>query len=400
MVNINEYCVLNIYIYNMVTQCQLPTGFSNCKLIYKQILYLSFSFSPWPWCQVRTLEEWCNELANIPLQHHPGTELGSPRSAVDHRCFQWTLGSCGMMGCRWLYGYSHDVIGRIIEVGHLGQLWQGEQRSLKWKKRMEKVPKHEAVLIVVSLLFPKPTSINKCTPRCTYLVGAQIDELKSESFLKESSRSCFIMFDMFIRNPAIVSAIQVTTITTTGISCCFSTLDALPLLHRFCPAVQVVTGETLDVVIRNKVTVPLHMAAHSKELQTPRNGCVALLCSVVSLLFLGCFLWRFADLEVIWCQHKSAQIGSVWRALFLGFLMFCMVSPLLAVTPPTRGIGWGWYGLWDPSSQAAGLQTMKKKLDLRDFGQWTKDDQTWGALVMTAWILFEWFFFLRLIKFH
>jgi len=39
---------------------------------------------------VRTLEEWCNELAKIPLQHHPGTE--------------------------WLYGYSHDVIGRIIEV--------------------------------------------------------------------------------------------------------------------------------------------------------------------------------------------------------------------------------------------------------------------------------------------
>ena len=332
--------------YNWLNNCQLPTGFSNCKLIYKQILYLSFSFSPWPWCQVRTLEEWCNELANIPLQHHPGTELGSPRSPVDHRCFQWTSGSCGMMGCRWLYGYSHDVIGRIIEVGYLGQLWQGEQRSLKWKKKMEKVPKHEAVLIVVSLLFTKPTSINKCTRFYT---------------------------DLFW---------------------CTNRLS-------FCPAVQVVTGETLDVVIRNKVTVPLHMAAHSKELQTPRNGCVALLCSVVSLLFLGCFLWRFADLEVIWCQHKSAQIGSVWRALFLGFLMFSMVSPLLAVTPPTRGICWGWYGLWDPSSQAAGLQPWKKgDLDLRDFGQWTKDDQTWGALVMTAWILFEWFFFLRLIKFH
>eukprot|EP00438_Fugacium_kawagutii_P025622 Skav209725 [mRNA] locus=scaffold528:421425:422669:- [translate_table: standard] len=39
---------------------------------------------------VRTLEQWCNELAAIPLQNHPGDE--------------------------WLYGYGHDVIGRIIEV--------------------------------------------------------------------------------------------------------------------------------------------------------------------------------------------------------------------------------------------------------------------------------------------
>lgn len=39
---------------------------------------------------VCTLEQWCNELAAIPLQHHPGDE--------------------------WLYGYGHDVIGRIIEV--------------------------------------------------------------------------------------------------------------------------------------------------------------------------------------------------------------------------------------------------------------------------------------------
>jgi hypothetical protein len=40
---------------------------------------------------VCTLEQWCNELAAIPLQHHPGDD--------------------------WLYGYGHDVIGRIIEVG-------------------------------------------------------------------------------------------------------------------------------------------------------------------------------------------------------------------------------------------------------------------------------------------
>ena len=45
--------------------------------------------------------------------------------------------------------------------------------------------------------------------------------------------------------------------------------------------VQVVTGETLDVVIRNKVTVPLHMVSNSRELQTPRSGCVAVLCFVV-----------------------------------------------------------------------------------------------------------------------
>jgi len=39
---------------------------------------------------VTSLEQWCNELAQIPLQHHPGDE--------------------------WLYGYGHDVMGRILEV--------------------------------------------------------------------------------------------------------------------------------------------------------------------------------------------------------------------------------------------------------------------------------------------
>lgn len=39
---------------------------------------------------VCTLENWCDELAKIPLQHEPGTQ--------------------------WLYGYGHDVVGRIIEV--------------------------------------------------------------------------------------------------------------------------------------------------------------------------------------------------------------------------------------------------------------------------------------------
>ncbi|CAE7411736.1 unnamed protein product, partial [Symbiodinium pilosum] len=39
---------------------------------------------------VRSLEHWCQELAKIPLQHQPGAQ--------------------------WLYSYSHDVVGRIIEV--------------------------------------------------------------------------------------------------------------------------------------------------------------------------------------------------------------------------------------------------------------------------------------------
>ncbi|CAE7649050.1 unnamed protein product [Symbiodinium sp. CCMP2592] len=39
---------------------------------------------------VKSLQHWCEELARIPLLHQPGTE--------------------------WLYSYSHDVLGRIIEV--------------------------------------------------------------------------------------------------------------------------------------------------------------------------------------------------------------------------------------------------------------------------------------------
>eukprot|EP00931_Biecheleriopsis_adriatica_P008267 TRINITY_DN109481_c0_g1_i1.p1 TRINITY_DN109481_c0_g1~~TRINITY_DN109481_c0_g1_i1.p1 ORF type:complete len:688 (-),score=160.89 TRINITY_DN109481_c0_g1_i1:32-2047(-) len=39
---------------------------------------------------VTTLEQWCQELAKIPLQNQPGTE--------------------------WFYSYSHDVAGRVIEV--------------------------------------------------------------------------------------------------------------------------------------------------------------------------------------------------------------------------------------------------------------------------------------------
>jgi len=49
---------------------------------------------------VCTLEQWCNELAAIPLQHHPGDD--------------------------WLYGYGHDVIGRIIEVGQPIRSWFGK----------------------------------------------------------------------------------------------------------------------------------------------------------------------------------------------------------------------------------------------------------------------------------
>mmetsp|Transcript_16616 Transcript_16616/g.29089 ORF Transcript_16616/g.29089 Transcript_16616/m.29089 type:complete len:674 (-) Transcript_16616:117-2138(-) len=39
---------------------------------------------------VKTLEQWCQEFAKLPLHSHPGTE--------------------------WLYSYSHDVVGRVIEV--------------------------------------------------------------------------------------------------------------------------------------------------------------------------------------------------------------------------------------------------------------------------------------------
>mmetsp|Transcript_32543 Transcript_32543/g.68030 ORF Transcript_32543/g.68030 Transcript_32543/m.68030 type:complete len:577 (-) Transcript_32543:152-1882(-) len=39
---------------------------------------------------VKSLQHWCEELARIPLLHQPGTE--------------------------WFYSYSHDVLGRIIEV--------------------------------------------------------------------------------------------------------------------------------------------------------------------------------------------------------------------------------------------------------------------------------------------
>lgn len=39
---------------------------------------------------VRSLEQWVDEIAKIPLQSHPGTE--------------------------WIYSYSHDVVGRVLEV--------------------------------------------------------------------------------------------------------------------------------------------------------------------------------------------------------------------------------------------------------------------------------------------
>jgi len=39
---------------------------------------------------VKTLEQWCTEFAKLPLHSQPGTE--------------------------WLYSYSHDVVGRVIEV--------------------------------------------------------------------------------------------------------------------------------------------------------------------------------------------------------------------------------------------------------------------------------------------
>ena len=113
---INEYQqTLNTVYYMVKPKVNYPLASPKSK----RILYHSFSFYHWydlSTTEVRTLEEWCNELAKIPLQHHPGTELGSPRSPVDRR---WTpLDPGTILGCiRWLYGYSHDVIGRIIEVG-------------------------------------------------------------------------------------------------------------------------------------------------------------------------------------------------------------------------------------------------------------------------------------------
>ena len=58
--------------------------------------------------EVRTLDEWCNELAKIPLHHEPGTEqLGWVMSWAE---LSWEA------SLRWLYGYSHDVVGRILEA--------------------------------------------------------------------------------------------------------------------------------------------------------------------------------------------------------------------------------------------------------------------------------------------
>ena len=65
--------------------------------------------------EVKSLEHWCEELARLPLLHQPGSEPAPQRLSSSFVSSPRKL-EAPTLQCRWFYSYSHDVLGRIIEV--------------------------------------------------------------------------------------------------------------------------------------------------------------------------------------------------------------------------------------------------------------------------------------------